>query len=200
MYHPQDFFFHKAKKEGYLARSVYKLMEMDQKFKLIQNGSQVIDLGCAPGSWLKYLSEKVGPKGHVLAVDKTEIAIKEKNIFFIQSDILESNFAEISETIKKMGWQEKFDGVFSDLAPNTSGVKDIDSARSYELCSQAWEWTKFFLKPRGIFLMKIFEGSDSEKLFSEIKKQFYISRKFRPKATRPQSREVYHIFLEYKPH
>jgi len=118
-----------AKKEGYPARSVYKLKEIDEKYKIIKKSSRVLDLGCAPGSWLLYISQKVGNKGKVIGVDIEEIKIPQKaNIIFIKRSILD---------LKESDFKDKFEVVVSDLSSKTSGVKFLDAGKSLELAEKS---------------------------------------------------------------
>jgi len=183
-----EFYTEKAREEGYPARSVYKLKEMDEKFRLIKKGDKVLDLGCAPGSWLLYISEKVGDRGAVFGIDLEDVKIKPaKNVFFEKTDIMEKNPNE-----------KNFDLVVSDLAPKTTGIKIIDSGKSLELCVRAFEIAKIVLTPGGNFVCKIFEGPGADDFFKEIKRNFNFSTRFKPKAVLRQSKEIYIITLNYE--
>src|SRR4030043_2018528 len=117
----QDFYTILAKKEGYPARSVYKLKEINEKYKIIKKGDGVLDLGCAPGSWLLYISQKIGDKGKVVGIDTEDIKITNKpNISFIKKNIFD---------LKKSDFKENFQAVVSDLAPKTSGLKFLDAKK-----------------------------------------------------------------------
>ncbi|OGZ25722.1 MAG: hypothetical protein A2W71_01945 [Candidatus Nealsonbacteria bacterium RIFCSPLOWO2_02_39_8] len=182
-----EFWTEKAKKEGYPARSVYKLKEIDEKFRLIKKGDKIFDLGCAPGSWLLYISERTGDEGVVFGIDFDDIKIElAKNIFFEKKDVME-------EILK----EKNFDLVVSDLAPKTTGIKNVDSGKSLELCVRAFEIAKIVLMPSGNFVCKIFEGSESDDFFKEIKKDFNFSTRFKPKAVLRQSKEIYIIAKDF---
>jgi len=183
-----EFYTEKAKKEGYPARSVYKLKEIDEKFRLIKDGDKVLDLGCAPGSWLLYISEKVGDRGAVFGIDLEDVKIKpEKNIFLEKIDIME-----------KIPKERNFDLVVSDLSPKTTGIKSIDSGKSAELCRRAFELVKIVLRPGGNFACKIFESSEADEFYKEIKQNFNFSARLKPKAVLRTSKEIYIIALELR--
>jgi len=137
----EEFYTKKSKEEGYPARSVYKLKEIDETFNLFKKGHRILDLGSAPGSWLLYLSEKAG---FVLGIDEQEITPKRKNIFFIKKSILDEDILEA------LG-QEKFDSVLADLSPKTTGIKSLDSGLSLELCQRAFFIAQKVLRPKGNF-------------------------------------------------
>ncbi|MCX6738327.1 MAG: RlmE family RNA methyltransferase [Candidatus Parcubacteria bacterium] len=182
----QDSYFKKAKEENYPARSVYKLQEINKKYRLVKPGDFILDIGCAPGSWMIYLSEKVGRKGKVIGVDIVDLKIPLKeNMKFIKGDIKElvNNF------------EEKFDMIVSDAAPGTSGVHFVDVAKSLELGKAALDIVKQSLKPRGIFICKIFEGEGTAEFLKEIKTLFISVKSFRPSAVRKYSREFYLFYL-----
>ncbi len=186
----QDTFFNKAKREGYPARSIYKLKEIDQKYKLIRQGDIVLDLGCAPGSWMMYVSEKVGPKGKVFGIDIQDIKIKMgKNMKFIKADI--------REIIKNIEIR-KFDVVLSDLAPKTTGIKITDAAKSLELAREALKIAQKTLKAKGHFVVKNFESEDTVQFINILKKYFNTVKRNSPQATRKQSREFYIICKDHK--
>jgi len=184
----EDFYKRKAKEEGYPSRSVYKLEEIDKKYNLIEKGDNVLDLGCAPGSWLLYISEKIGNNGKVFGIDIDDIKIKKRNnILFIKKDVRKINKSFLANLNKK------FQVVVSDLAPLTSGIKILDCQRSFELSRKAFEIAKLVLETGGNFLCKIFESQLVDDFFKEIKGNFKFAKKFRPKATKKRSKEVYII-------
>src|ERR1700677_3877898 len=127
-YNPKDRFFKKAKEEGYAARSVYKLQELDQKFKLLRAEQTILDLGAAPGSWSQYASQKIGEKGRILGVDLTEVKVSLGNAVFIQADLRD---LKLDQVFAENGFQSQFDVVMSDMAPNTTGIKSVDQDRSF---------------------------------------------------------------------
>ncbi len=174
-----------AKKQGYPARSIYKLKEIDEKYKIIKKGSHVLDLGCVPGSWLLYISQKVGKRGKVIGVDIGEIKIPEKaNILFIKKSVFD---------LKKSDFKNKFEAVVSDLSPKTSGIKLLDAWKSQELTERAFEIAKSVLLPKGNFVCKVFENELSDKFFKKVKNCFEFAKRFRPKAVIKKSKEFYII-------
>jgi len=186
----QDSFFNKAKKEGYPARSVYKLKEIDQKYKIIKKGDIVLDLGCAPGSWIMYISEKIGQRGKVLGIDIQEMKIKRReNVEFIKGDA-----KKVIDSIEI----KKFDVVVSDMAPKTTGVKLTDAAKSLELAEEAFKIVQKTLKIKGHFIVKIFESEDTIQFVNILKKYFSIVKRCSPRAIRKQSREFYVVCKNYK--
>lgn len=182
----QDHYFKKAKKEGYIARSAYKLQEMDQKQNLLRKGLKVIDLGCFPGSWMQYISTRIGEKGLVVGIDRTELQMPLKaNMRFIHSDINELDISSIS------GIASRYDLVFSDMAPNTTGAKNVDSARSYQLCQMAMIVAQDYLKTSGSILVKILQGSTFNTLLSDMKSEYKVVKTLKPKSSRDESKEVF---------
>lgn len=186
----EDFYFQKAKEENYPARSIYKLKEIDKKYQLFKKGDKVLDLGCAPGSWLMYISEQIGERGMVTGIDAQSLSIPfKKNMQFMKVDVL--NLDEIEFLL------DYYDVIVSDLAPATSGIKSLDAAKSLELGEQAFKITQDHLRPGGNFVCKIFEGDASEAFFKKIKQKFELAKKFRPQAVRKGSREYYIIGKKY---
>ncbi|MDR1164585.1 MAG: RlmE family RNA methyltransferase [Deltaproteobacteria bacterium] len=176
----------RARREGYPARSVYKLSEFDEKQKLLRPGQKILDLGCAPGSWSLYAQEKVGPRGRVIGVDLQKPALESGGTFiFAERDIALPPTPEI----RAVG---PFDLVLSDLAPRTTGRRDADSYRSLELSRAAFAWARSLLKERGDFLFKIFQGKETgDYLKGEIRLSFAKLILLKPKATRPESVEIF---------
>jgi 23S rRNA (uridine2552-2'-O)-methyltransferase len=187
-----DRYFKQAKADGYLARSAYKLQEILERRHLIRVGDRVLDLGCAPGSWLQVASENVGPRGIVLGIDlqdiRTEIA---PNVRTIRGDIFETDPAVFLELAGG-----PFDCVISDMAPNTSGHGD--DFLSVRLCRRVLDILPGLLRPGGNLTMKVFEGSEFQHLVRETQQLFSEARSFKPKASRDVSRETYIIALGYR--
>jgi 23S rRNA (uridine2552-2'-O)-methyltransferase len=190
----QDHYFHRAKKENYLARAVYKLEEIQKKYKLMRIGDQVLDLGAAPGSWLQLTSRIVGPSGRVVGVDlkKIEHAFPDY-VVTLQRDIFEQSFLE--EIMERYA---PFDVVLSDMAPATCGIRSADSARSALLFEQALHLATLTLKPQGHFLAKIFQGSDFHDLLLEVKKRFEWVKVVKPDASRKKSKEIYICAMRFR--
>jgi 23S rRNA (uridine2552-2'-O)-methyltransferase len=190
----QDHYFHRAKKEHFLARAVYKLEEIQKRYRLLRPGNRVLDLGAAPGSWLQLTSVIVGTKGRVVGVDMKSIDhLFGDNVIILQRDISEPGFAE--ELAEKYA---PFDVILSDMAPATSGIRVADSARSALLFEQALELVKATLKSNGNFLAKIFQGSEFHQLLPEVKKAFISIKVVKPAASRKQSKEVYILAMGFK--
>lgn len=180
-----EFYTTLARKEGYPARSVYKLKEIDERYKIIRKGNRVLDLGSAPGSWLLYISQKVGDKGKVIGVDIEEIKIPQKtNIIFIKRSIFD---------LKESDFKDKFETVVSDLSSKTSGVKFLDAGKSLELAEKSFEIAKSVLLPDGNFVCKIFESEASDDFFKKVEICFDFAKRFRPKAVIRESKEFYII-------
>lgn len=193
MYNPRDAYFHKAKREGYPARSVYKLEEIDKRHKLIKPGARILDLGASPGSWLKYCLNKIGPDGRIVAIDLEEPSLSlPAQVFFIKGDIFK---IEMSEIKNKVG---SFDLVLSDMAPHTSGIKETDQARSLALASRAIEIGKNLLKEGGAILVKIFESGEIAGVKNDLTSVFSKVKLERPEATRKGSREIYLLGMGFK--
>jgi 23S rRNA (uridine2552-2'-O)-methyltransferase len=181
-----DHLTQRAKAENYPARSVYKLEEIQKKFKVISPGGVVLDLGCAPGSWLLYAAKQVGSRGRVFGIDLQLIEIKlPGNVIAIQDNILALENNDFLTT--------GFGAVLSDMAPATTGRKDVDSFRSFELCHMALETAKKFLAPNGNFVCKIFQGNEFKKFEQAVKSTFRECKTFKPESCRKQSKEIYII-------
>jgi 23S rRNA (uridine2552-2'-O)-methyltransferase len=194
-YNKRDHYYHKAKEDNFAARSIYKLEEIDQKFKIIKSGMKVLDLGAAPGSWSQYLSQKVGENGKVLGVDLIEIGLSLTNAVFIHADLRDLNLDKI---FLENGFDPYFDGVFSDMAPKTTGIRVTDQARSMELCELALNVADRFLKPGGNFVCKFFHSEDFEELRKQIQTRFGRTEVLRPKSTRKESKEIFLIGISKK--
>jgi len=188
-----DHYSRQARKEGYPARSIYKLEELDRKYHLFRLGLRVLDLGCAPGSWSLYAARKVGAGGLVLGLDLQLPALKiEPYLFFKSVDILAVS-PEFAAT------QAPFDIVLSDLAPATSGRKEVDQARSLVLVQAAWGWARALLKPGGCFLYKIFQSPEGENFCKNLKENFNKVELLKPRATRGRSMEIFGLGVGFKP-
>lgn len=195
-YNPKDYFFHKAKKENYAARAVFKIQEIDQRFRLFKPGMKVLDLGAAPGSWSQFASQKVGPKGKVLGVDLQPIKITLPNALFITADM---RSLDLAQTMTEQGISPPFDIVLSDMAPKTTGVRIQDQMRSFELCMLALQTAERFLKPSGHFVAKLFHSDEFENFRKELQARFQKIEVLRPKSTRTESKEIFLIGMNYKP-
>ncbi|GLI34331.1 RlmE family RNA methyltransferase [Desulforhabdus amnigena] len=190
----QDHYFHRAKKEKYLARAVYKLDEIQKKHQIIKPGNRVLDLGAAPGSWMQLTSKIVGPKGLLVGVDLKEISHSfPDHVVVFQRDIYDPEFLEALQRD-----YAPFDVVLSDMAPSTSGIKAADSARSELLFERALHLAMSLLKEEGHFLAKIFQGSDFHAILQEVKKYFGRVKVVKPDASKKESKEIYILAMRFK--
>ena len=187
-YIPNDKWSQRAAKEGYRARSVYKLMELDDTFHLLDSGMTVVDLGAAPGSWMQFAAQKVGLTGAVYGFDLQEIDPIGDNTFTFRQDI--SDKFAVEEILRTQGVREA-DAVLSDIAPNTSGVKDLDQWRSVELATASLAIAKDILKPNGKCVVKVFRGADFDAFFGQLKQDWQEPKIVEVEASRDRSREVY---------
>lgn len=184
----EDHLTRRAKSENYPARSVYKLEEIQNRFRVIKRNDKVIDLGCSPGSWLLYAAKEVKDQGRVFGIDLKQIDIDlPQNVSAIQDDILNlNNWSFLDEIIK-------FNVVLSDMAPATTGRKDVDALRSFELCRMALKVADDFLTTDGNFVCKIFQGNDFNSFQKNVKSKFKSCKIFKPESCRKQSKEIYII-------
>ncbi|OGL39659.1 MAG: hypothetical protein A3C43_03225 [Candidatus Schekmanbacteria bacterium RIFCSPHIGHO2_02_FULL_38_11] len=188
MYNPRDSYWRRAKKEGYRSRASYKLIELNEKFKLLKRGDRVLDVGCAPGGWMQVALEIVGEKGFVYGVDIEKVeSFHKSNAEIIIADISKAKGREL--ILNKADGM--LDAIISDIAPHTTGVKIADQAKSLELSKEAFRISKILLKESGNFLVKIFQGSDIKKFLEELKLNFREVKITKPEATRKGSAEVY---------
>ena len=194
----QDYYFKKAKKEGYPARSVYKLDEVQKKFRLLKKGDKVLDLGCQPGSWSMYAADAVGDHGLVVGVDCNRgSAIQARRgarIISFCGDVMDGEIIQrISEHCRK------FDVVISDIAPRTTGNKWADQQKSLHLSRRVLELARVFLRCGGNFYCKVFEGEDFRDLMAESKMCFKTAKVFKPQSSRKESREIFILGMGYIP-
>jgi len=194
-YNPKDHYFKKAKEQNFAARSVFKLEEIDQRFRVLKPGQTVLDLGASPGSWSQYASQKIGTSGRVLGVDLSPVTVKLANAVFIQADLRD---LQLEQVFQEHGFQPPFDLVLSDMAPKTTGIRITDQARSMELCELALDIARRFLKPGGHFVCKLFHSDDFTKLRDDIKKSFQKFEAVKPDSTRKISKEIFLVGLSKK--
>lgn len=194
-YNPKDHYFKKAKQNNFAARSVFKLEEIDQKFKIIKPQQMILDLGASPGSWSQYCSQKIGPEGRILGVDLKPVTVRLSNAIFIQADLRDLNLENI---FKEHGFNSPFDLVISDMAPNTTGIRMTDQARSFDLCQLAFDISRLFLKKNGHFVCKLFHSADFTKLKDLIKNDFQQFHAVKPDSTRKISKEIFLVGLKKK--
>jgi 23S rRNA (uridine2552-2'-O)-methyltransferase len=188
-----DEFFKKAKAEGYLARSAYKLKEIQERHRILRSGMRVVDLGCAPGSWLQVASEIVGPKGLVIGIDLQDVRPGlAANVRTIAGDIFTTDAAALLPEP-----DAKFNAVISDMAPSTSGHGD--DALSVRLCRRVLELLPSLLAPGGACVMKVLEGGGYPDLLRDCQRLFVKAKGLKPKASRDLSREIFIVAEGYKP-
>ncbi len=183
----RDTYVRQSKVDGYRARSAYKLIEINEKFKIFKNGINIIDIGAAPGSWSQYAA-KVIKNGKIISVDLKEIE-KIKNTIQIKGDFT----SEKTKDLIKKNFDTQLDVVLSDMAVNTTGVKDLDSIQTGELCKDAMIFSKDILSKDGFFVSKIFMGSTFNEIVALGKKIFKEVKVFKPKSSRKDSKESFII-------
>jgi 23S rRNA (uridine2552-2'-O)-methyltransferase len=183
----EDYYAREAKKRGYPARSVFKLEEIQSKFRLIRRGSLVLDIGASPGSWSLYIMKELGAR--VVGVDlKTPVtALDRKEYSFIRGDIFED---KVWERISKFG---PYQAVMSDAAPSTTGTRSIDSIRSFSLAERVFDVASASLEKGGNLVVKIFQGGEERELLMRMKDFFSKTAAFKPRASRKSSFEIYLI-------
>jgi 23S rRNA (uridine2552-2'-O)-methyltransferase len=183
----RDTYVRQSKVDGYRARSAYKLIEIDEKFKIFKGGMYVVDIGAAPGSWSQYAS-KVVKSGKIISIDLKEME-EIKNTIQIKGDFTENDIQnKIKDHINK-----KIDVVMSDMAVNTTGIKNIDSIQTGELCMEAMIFSKEVISEKGFFISKIFMGGSFNEIVALGKKIFKEVRVFKPKSSRKDSKESFII-------
>lgn len=193
--HVNDPYVHQAQKEGWRSRAIYKLKELDEKYKLIRPDSTVVDLGAAPGSWSQYASQRVGDHGKVFALDILPMDVI-AGVDFLQGDFREE--AVMAELLRRMNGAGA-DLVLSDMAPNMSGVKSADLARVMYLCELALDLAQKTLRPGGNFLVKVFQGVGSDEYLKMVRACFESATVRKPEASRDRSREIYLLARNYNP-
>ncbi|MDQ3052019.1 MAG: RlmE family RNA methyltransferase [Bacteroidota bacterium] len=194
-YKPNDHFAKKAKKEQYVARSVYKLIEIDQKYRLLKPGDKVLDLGASPGSWSQYATQKIGEKGRLLGVDLKKVFLSIPNAVFIKGDI---NVIDFGPALELHGFTEPFDIIISDMAPDTTSSRFTDQMKSLELCEMALQTAHRLLRTGGNFVCKIFDSGDAMGFRDELKKCFRSVQLLRPKSVQNSSKEFFMIGMGFK--
>jgi 23S rRNA (uridine2552-2'-O)-methyltransferase len=211
-YKPRDRYYQKAKDEEFVARSVYKLEEIDHRYGLLAAGHRVVDLGAAPGSWLQYLAEKVGAKGAVVAYDLVPVRTGAANAESFVADVAELTPERIRSDLAALvarieGRQPeaavpatfRIDALVSDMAPKLTGVRDADQARSVALVETALHLASEVVKVGGVFVAKLFQGRDTDAMVKSVKSSFKDVKLLKPDATREGSREVFVIARERRP-
>jgi 23S rRNA (uridine2552-2'-O)-methyltransferase len=192
----QDFYFKKAKKDNYPARSVYKLEEAQKKYRFLKSGDSVLDLGCQPGSWSIYAARIVGPEGLVVGVDLQEgkrLSIaKAAEIVWLCHDIVNDDIIGVIEKISK-----NFRVILSDIAPRTTGNKWVDQQQSLNLARRVLDLAGKLLGNGGNLYVKVFEGEDFKEFVESVRKSFKTVKIVKPKSSRTESREVFVLGLDF---
>jgi 23S rRNA (uridine2552-2'-O)-methyltransferase len=189
-----DRFHQKAKREGFLARAVYKLEEIDDKHKIFEPGMyRVLDLGCAPGSWLQYAEKKIGDRAVLVGMDRAPVPGAPPRARVVVGDVLDIDIKELCGDVPA------FDVVLSDMAPDTSGIRSMDQARSEALFERALQIATLVLAPGGNFVGKLFQGPDFKKLNETVRAQFVTAKSVKPASSRQISIEQYVIGKGFRP-
>ena len=183
----RDIYVRKSKLDGYRSRSAYKLIEIDEKFKIFKNGISVVDIGAAPGGWSQYASKKI-KNGRIVSIDLNEMQ-EIDNTFHIKGDFTE----EKNQSQIKGLFKSNVDVILSDMAVNTTGNKNIDSINTGELCEEAMIFSKKILNIDGKFVSKIFMGSIFNEIILKAKSIFKEVKVFKPKSIRKNSKEIFII-------
>jgi 23S rRNA (uridine2552-2'-O)-methyltransferase len=192
--HRDDIFVQRAQREGYRSRACYKLLELNERDRLIRPGMRVVDLGAAPGGWSQVAGSLVGAKGRVIATDILPMDTLE-DVEFIQGDFTED--AVFDALLEAIG-DHPVDLVMSDMAPNMSGVAAVDLPRAMYLVELAVDMATRVLAPKGAFVAKVFQGEGFDELFRTLREQYATVLTRKPEASRPRSREVYIVAKEFK--
>ena len=181
----QDHFFKKAKSLGYRSRSAFKLIELDKKFKFLKNGIKLLDIGAFPGGWSQVVNKKI-KNAKILSIDKKKVD-KIKDVVFIKGDFTEQS----SKLAIRKFFKSNIDVILSDMAPNTTGNKNLDSIRTNQLCLEVLDFSKEKLNQKGVVVAKLFMGQDFEEIKIRANKYFKRIDFFKPNSSRDESRETY---------
>jgi len=183
----RDIYVRQSKVDGYRARSAYKLIEINEKFKIFKGGMTVVDIGAAPGSWSQYVS-KIVKNGKVISVDLKDMENIENSVQ------IKGDFTDLSTQKKIKDYLKKdADVIMSDMAVNTTGIKDIDAIQTGELCIEAMSFSKEIISPNGFFISKIFMGRSFNEIVAAGKKIFKEQKVFKPQSSRKDSKESFII-------
>lgn len=195
-YKLRDTYYKKAKQQGYRSRAAYKLLELQERFRIFKTGHLVVDLGAAPGGWIQVAAKLVGPSGKVIGVDLQPIEpFHQKNIIVVHADI---TAVETEQRIMEYLGRPA-DSVISDVAPKLTGIRDTDEARSLELNHTAWEIAKRLLRSGGSFLIKSFVSEELRNFSAKLEQQFGSVQRTRPDASRKGSSEIYFFAKDHQP-
>jgi len=190
----EDYYAKLAKSKGYPARSIYKLMEMHEKYKIFRKGDKILDLGAAPGSWSQYVLELQNGNGMVVGVDLKPIEFKSPFMKYYKPIQGSFKYGEVLTQIQELG---PYHTVISDAAPSTSGDGYIDSHKSMELAELVIEIARTNLRPKGNLIIKIFQGGEEKTVLDNLKILFEKAKAFKPKASRAESVEVFFLGFNY---
>lgn len=187
-YERKDAFYKKAKREGYRARSAYKLIELDREFHFLRPGARVLDLGSWPGGWVQVAAERVGQSGRVVGIDLVVL----EPIPFSQVTLLQG---DVTDPLQQERLRHTLGGpadvLLSDMSPKLSGIKEVDEARAMELCHVALTCASILLRVGGAMLQKVFMGSEHKQLLTEVREVFTIVKTTKPESSRKGSAETY---------
>lgn len=178
----------KISKDGYRSRSAYKLIEIDKRFKLLQIGQRVVDLGAYPGGWSQVASQKTKD---IFAIDINTMD-EIQGVEFIKCDIINE-----FEALETKFIDQKFDVILSDMAPNSCGLQSLDHIRIMLLCESALKFAECFLNYGGNFVVKVFQGESDKDFYNQLRKMFKIVKYFKPQASRAVSTEIYLVALDF---
>ncbi len=192
--HFNDEFVQRSQQDGFRSRAIYKLIEIDEKDRLIKPGMTVIDLGAAPGGWSEYAVKKIGAKGKLIALDILPME-PIPGVDFIEGDFRED---DVFEQLMELTGDLPADLVISDMAPNISGMESVDIPRAYYLCELALDFARQVLKPGGGILVKLFQGEGFDEYHKELKHSFSRVVMRKPRASRARSREIYALATGFK--
>lgn len=187
-----DRFHKKARKKGFNSRAVFKLEEIDAKLKLIDQGNRVLDLGCAPGSWLQYAATRTGTGGSLVGIDRFAVDLGLPNGRTLEGNVYTVEIADL------LGDLEHFDVVMSDMAPDTTGVRSVDQTRSEQLFERALDIADATLAPGGNFLGKLFQGPEFQTLIKRCRRDYEKVKIIKPEGSRKESIEQYICALGYR--
>lgn len=194
----KDRFFRRARQQGFAARSIYKLEEIDRRFKLFKPGHRVLDLGCRPGSWMQYAAGLVGETGHVVGLDRQELSHAPDHSCALVGDVLEIDPADLRGALPEQ-MPGCFHVVLSDMAPDTTGITFTDQARSTELLLRALDIAALLGCPGGSFVGKLFMGEGFTDVRDRARELFGKVKMVKPDASRKSSKEQYIVASGKKP-
>lgn len=189
----RDYYRRRAKEEGYKSRAAYKLSELVNRYQLIVEGDYVVDFGCAPGGWLQVASKRVGPEGRVFGFDLKKVDVQLGNVFTYIFDVLSPQALSF---VKKSVIYE-VDVILSDLAPNITGIWEVDHSKQIDLTSKVIDMVPHLLKPGGNCVLKLFQGSYVDEIRITLKSMFEKVLITKPSASRKESSEIYIVCFSY---